>query len=150
MNTELYKSTIKAIKSTSVNAKTELEAYLSSLSGFDQLKLSFSFEEIKAAHKKYRAYLSALLRDIDKLDASFATISRLMAELDKEDDINGIKALSNKLEAYILWKHAAGELITKTDEIFKNKGEKFALSKNVLYVRSFVLATDNFISETDK
>ena len=150
MNTKLYNTTITTIKSASVHAKAELEAYLSSLSEFDQLKLSFSFEEIKAAHKKYRSYLSTLLKDIETLDAAFANISRLMAELDKEDDISGIKALSSKLEAYILWKRTAAEFITKADEIFKNKDEKFALSKNVLYVRSFILATDNFISETDK
>ncbi len=150
MNTELYNSTIRTIKDVSRHAKAELEGYLSSLGEFDPLKLSFSFEEIKVAHKKYRAYLSTLLKDIDVLDSALVSISRLMSELDKENDIEGVKELSKKFEAYISWKNAAGEFITKADDIFKNKGEKFGLSKNVLYVRSFILATDNFISEIDK
>ena len=150
MNEELYNTSLSPILKTANTTLDDLKVYILSLSEFDALKLSFSFEEIKSAHKKYRSFLSGLLKQVDSLEHEVANIARLMNKLDKADDIDGIKRLSNIFESYISWKKAVNEFIMKSDDIFKNKGEKFKLSLNLIYTRSFISATENFISELEK
>ena len=124
--------------------------YLFALGEFDAFKFSLSFDEIKDAHSKYRELMSKLLNNIDAQDAEAAKLSGLISTLERERNITTAKRISAVFEAYLLWKKAVGDFVTKCDGIFKDKGIQYKLSLNILYTRSLMSATEQFISSLSK
>ena len=146
MSEKTYSTSLSLIAAAIKDSMCAISDYIFELGEFDSLKLSLSFEEIKGAHSKYRALLSRLLKNIDAQDAEAAKLSGFICALERERDIFTAKRLSAIFEAYLAWKKAVNDFISKCDDIFKNKGERYKLSLNVLYTRTLIVATEHFIS----
>ena len=87
-----------------------------------------------------------LLKNIDEMDAEAAGLSGAICTLERDREITTAKRLSAVFEAYLVWKKALGDFVTKCDAIFKNKGVDYKLSQNVLYTRTLIAATEQFMS----
>ena len=61
-----YTSSLSSISTLVKDSIYYSNDYLSLLGGFDALKISFSFDEIKDAHSKYRAFLLQLMKTIER------------------------------------------------------------------------------------
>ena len=150
MSEKIYSTSLSQIAELTKDSFTSISEYLFGLSEFDALKLSLSFEEIKAAHTKYRALISKLLQNIDAMDADMAKLTRAISALEQERNILKARQLSTVFEAYLIWKKAVNDFVSKCDNIFINKGERYKLSLNVLYARTLIVATEQFISALTK
>ena len=146
MTEKNYSASLSRIAVLTKDSFEAISEYLFGLSDLDALKLSLTFEEIKEAHEKYRALLSALLQNIDKMDADAAALSGFISALERERDISTARRLSAIFEAYLLWKKSVNDFVSKCDDIFRNKGEKYKLSLNVIYTRTLISSTEHFIS----
>lgn len=146
MSDKIYSTSLSRMALITKNSMGAISDYIFSLGEFDSLKLSLSFEEIKSAHSKYRDLLSALLKNIDEMDAEAAQLSGAICTLERDREITTAKRLSTVFEAYLVWKKALGDFVTKCDSIFKNKGVDYKLSQNVLYTRTLIAATEQFMS----
>ena len=146
MSDKIYSTSLSRMALITKNSMGAISNYIFSLGEFDALKLSLSFEEIKSAHSKYRDLLSVLLKNIDEMDAEAAQLSGAICTLERDREITTAKRLSTVFEAYLVWKKALGDFVTKCDSIFKNKGGDYKLSQNVLYTRTLIAATEQFMS----
>lgn len=146
MSEKNYAASLSQMAFITKGSMCAISDYIFSLGEFDALKLSLSFEEIKSAHSKYRDLLSVLLENIDELDTEAAQLSGAISALERAREIITAKRLSAVFEAYLVWKKAVGDFVTKCDAIFKNKGIDYKLSQNVLYTRTLIAATEQFMS----
>ena len=150
MSEKTYSTSLREMSSLTKNSMEAISNYLFSLGEFDSLKLSLSFEAIKSAHSKYRDLLSTLLANIDAQDAEAAKLSGVVSSLERERDITTAKRLLWVFDAYLVWKKAVNDFISKCDVLFQNKGVQYKLSLNVLYTRSLISATEQFMSALSK
>ena len=150
MSEKTYSTSLREMSSLTRNSMEAISNYLFSLGEFDSLKLSLSFEEIKSAHSKYRDLLSILLANIDAQDAEAAKLSGVVSSLERERDITTAKRLLLVFDAYLVWKKAVNDFISKCDVLFQNKGVQYKLSLNILYTRSLISATEQFMSALSK
>lgn len=146
MSEKTYSTSLSQMALLTKDSMCAISDYLFELSEFDSFKFSLSFEEIKCAHSKYRELLSKLLQTIDILDGEAANLSGFICTLERERDIATAKRISNIFEAYLVWKNALNDFVSKCDGIFKDKGIQYKLSLNILYTRSLISATEQFIS----
>ena len=150
MSEKTYYTSLREMSSLTKNSMEAISNYLFSLGEFDSLKLSLSFEEIKSAHSKYRDLLSILLANIDAQDVEAAKLSGVVSSLERERDITTAKRILLVFDAYLVWKKAVNDFISKCDVLFQNKGVQYKLSLNVLYTRSLISATEQFMSALSK
>ena len=150
MSEKTYSTSLREMSSLTRNSMEAISNYLFSLGEFDSLRLSLSFEEIKSAHSKYRDLLSILLANIDAQDAEAAKLSGVVSSLERERDITTAKRLLLVFDAYLVWKKAVNDFISKCDVLFQNKGVQYKLSLNILYTRSLISATEQFMSALSK
>ena len=150
MSEKTYYTSLREMSSLTKNSMEAISNYLFSLGEFDSLKLSLSFEEIKSAHSKYRDLLSTLLANIDAQDVEAAKLSGVVSSLERERDITTAKRILLVFDAYLVWKKAVNDFISKCDVLFQNKGVQYKLSLNVLYTRSLISATEQFMSALSK
>ena len=146
MSEKTYSTSLSIVASLTKDSMCAISDYLFGLGEFDSLKLSLTFEEIKNAHSKYRELVSTLLKNIELQDAEVAKLSSLICALERERDIAAAKRLLGKFDAYLVWKKALNDFVSKCDGLFKNKGIQYKLSLNVLYTRTLIAATEQFIS----
>ena len=146
MSEKTYSTSLSLMTSATKDSMCAISNYLFGLGEFDALKLSLSFEEIKDAHSKYRDLLSELLKGITTLDAEAAGLSGFISALERERNIATAKRLLGIFDAYLEWKKSVNDFISKCDAIFQNKGIQYKLSLNVLYTRSLISATEQFMS----
>ena len=146
MSEKTYSTSLSLMASATKDSMCAVSNYLFSLGEFDALKLSLTFEEIKDAHSKYRALVSELLKSINTLDAEASGLSGFISALERERNIATAKRLLAIFDAYLIWKRAVNDFISKCDAIFQNKGLQYKLSLNVLYTRSLISATEQFMS----
>ena len=150
MSEKTYSTTLSLMASATKDSMSAISSYLFSLAEFDSLKLTLTFEEIKSAHSKYRDLLSVLLKNISTADAEASKLSGFVSALERERDIATAKRLLGVFDAYLLWKKAVNDFVSKCDVIFQNKGVQYKLSSNVLYTRSLIAATEQFMSALSK
>lgn len=150
MSEKTYSTSLREMSSLTRNSMEAISNYLFSLGEFDSLKLSLSFEDVKSAHSKYRDLLSILLANIDAQDVEAAKLSGVVSSLERERDITTAKRLLLVFDAYLVWKKAVNDFISKCDVLFQNKGVQYKLSLNVLYTRSLISATEQFMSALSK
>lgn len=150
MSEKTYSTSLREMSSLTRISMEAISNYLFSLGEFDSLKLSLSFEDVKSAHSKYRDLLSILLANIDAQDVEAAKLSGVVSSLERERDITTAKRLLLVFDAYLVWKKAVNDFISKCDVLFQNKGVQYKLSLNVLYTRSLISATEQFMSALSK